>query len=153
MSHSSVYLPMRRLIWIAPLTVFVSVAAVLFVRVIAVAVLHPAPTFAPLGLWPPIFDTAVLVTWAVIVFAGMVRFASDPLRKFKIVSVCVLVFSFVPDITLAMWHWFGGTWTYAFALMTMHVAAWAVCVTVLIRLGPIDVAQLHNAERSTEGRL
>ena len=100
-----------------------------------------------------IFDTAVLVTWAVIVFAGMVRFASDLLRKFKIVSLCVLVLSFLPDIALGQRHWFGATWTYAFVLMAMHVAAWAACVTVLIRLGPIDVAQLHNAERSTEGRL
>jgi hypothetical protein len=43
----------------------------------------------------------------------------------------VLIVSFVPDIALAVLHWFGGGWPEALALMVMHVAVWAICVTLL----------------------
>jgi hypothetical protein len=42
----------------------------------------------------PVVDTAALVTWAVLVFAAMLRFVCDPIRRFKSVSVVVLLLSF-----------------------------------------------------------
>jgi len=45
-----------------------------------------------------------------------------------------LLLSFLPDIGLAKSHLFGATWPYAFALMAMHIPAWAVCVTMLPNL-------------------
>jgi hypothetical protein len=145
--HSPVYLSIRRLMWLGPLTVIVSIAAVLLVRVVAVAVLRPAPAFMPLRILPPILDTAVLVIWAVLVFAAMTRFVSDPLRKFKTVALAVLLLSFLPDIALAKLRLFGATWTYAAALMVMHVAAWATCVTTLTRLGPVHTVPSHMLEQ------
>lgn len=125
---------LRRLIWVGPLTVVMSIAAVLLVWVMTVALLHPEPKFLPLALLPPIFDTAFLVTWAVLVFAGFVRFTSNPIRKFKITAAIVLLLSFLPDLALGRSHLFGATWPYVYALMSMHVAAWAVCVPMLTRL-------------------
>jgi hypothetical protein len=127
-------LSIRRLLWLGPLTVFASIAVVLLIRVVAVAVLHPAPTFMPLRVLPPILDTAVLVIWAVIVFVALDRFTSDPTHKFKSIARGVLLLSFVPDIALAKWQLWGATWTYVVVLMLMHVGAWAACVTVLTRL-------------------
>jgi hypothetical protein len=143
-----VYLSLRRFLWLGPLTVFLSIAAVLAVRGIAVSLLGPAPSFVPLRVLPPIVDTTALVTWAVIVFAGMVRYVSDPVRKFKTVALIVLLLSFLPDIALAKWRVWGATWTYSFALMMMHVAAWAACVTVLTRLGPVPSIPVTAKARS-----
>jgi hypothetical protein len=141
---SFVHLLMRRLIWLGPLTVFASTAVVFCVRLIVVAVLQPPSTFRPLGVLPPIVDTAALVTWAVLVFIGMVRFVHDPIHRFKTLSVVVLLLSFLPDIALVKWRVWNATWGYAFALMIMHVAAWGTCVTMLTRLGLHQIAPHDN---------
>jgi hypothetical protein len=137
---------MRRLIWLGPLTVFASTTAVFFVRLIVVAVLQPPLTFRPLGVLPPVADTAALVTWAVLVFAAMVRFVRNPIRKFKILSGVVLLLSFLPDVALVTWRVWGATWGYAFALMIMHVAAWGTCLTMLTRVGLHQIKLRDNTE-------
>jgi hypothetical protein len=148
---SFVHLLMRRLIWLGPFTVFASTAVVFFVRLIAVAVLQPPSTFRPLGVLPPVVDTAALVTWAVLVFAAMVRFVCDPIRRFKTLAVVVLLLSFLPDIALVKWRVWDATWGYAFALMIMHVAAGGTCVTLLIRLGLHQVAPRDNTGKLAKG--
>jgi hypothetical protein len=147
--YSPVYFSMRRLMWLGPLTVVASIAVVLLVRVVAIAVLRPAPTFMPLRILPPILDTAVLVIWAALVFATMLRFVSDPIRKFKATALVVLLLSFLPDIALAKLRLFGATWIEAVALMVMHVAAWSICVLLLTRLGPVHTVPSQDPESST----
>ena len=109
-------------------------AVVLCVRVVAVSILHPAPRFQPLQWAPPIIDTVILVTGAVLVFNVVATMSSNPIRTFRIVAASVLLLSFVPDVLLATRHSFGGGWPEALALMSMHVAAWFVTVTMLIGL-------------------
>jgi hypothetical protein len=116
----------------------VSVAAVLVVRIVAVAMLHPARSFQPLLLPPPIIDTVILVSAAVLVFTFVATMASNPIRTFRLVAAVVLLLSFVPDVLLATWHSFGGSWSEALALMSMHVVAWAVTVTMLIGLTTVQ---------------
>jgi hypothetical protein len=111
----------------------------------AVTLLHPEPKFLPLALLPPIVDTAFLVTWAVLIFGVFVRFTSNPIRKFKIIAAVVLLLSFLPDLALARSHWLGATWPYVFALMSMHVAAWAVCVLMLTKLTVVNSRQQDGA--------
>jgi hypothetical protein len=120
-----------RLVWVGPLTVLASVAAVLFVLVVAVALLHPPPEFTPLGWDSSSVMTIVFVTGTVLVFVLVARLASNPIRIYQIIAVVVLLFSFLPDISLARSQMPGANWPDALALMAMHVAAWAVCVTML----------------------
>ena len=138
-----------RLIWVGPLTVFASVAAVLVVRFFAVSLLDPEPAFGPLTLLPAIVDTAVLVTAAVLVFRRVVAgrglpgpllgligwqlFTLDPIRAYRILALRVLLVSFLPDIAIALMD--PPKWPYALVLAVMHVAAWAVCVSTLTTLG------------------
>jgi hypothetical protein len=129
---------LSRVLWAGPLTVLASVAAVLFVRVLAVALVHPARTFGPLLLPPPIIDTVILVTAAVIVFSFVATTSRNPVRTFRLVAAVALLISFVPDILLAVSHSYGGGWPEALALMVMHVVAWAVTVTLLIRLTAVE---------------
>jgi hypothetical protein len=118
--------------------ILASVAAVLCVRVVAVALLHPARSFQPL-LWPPpIIDTVIGVTAAVFVFSFVATRSSDPIRTFRSIAASVLLLSFVPPVLLAVWHSFGGSWPEALALMLMHVVAWAVTVTMLIGLTAVQ---------------
>ena len=50
------------------------------------------------------------------------------------VAAGVLLISFAPDVALATGQMHGAGWPEAFALMSMHVAVWAICVTILPRL-------------------
>ena len=145
-------LELGRLIWVGPLTVLSSIAAVLLVRFTAVALLHPEPTFMPLTMVPAIIDTAILSTFAVFVFyrvvsgrdlprmlmgvAGWRFFTLDPIRAYRLLAVRALLVSFAPDIAVAFWP--RVKWHYAFALAAMHIAAWAVCVQMLTKLTTKD---------------
>ena len=120
-----------RLLWVGPLTIAVSVAAVLFIRVVAVAFLKPDSSFLPLTAETPVVDTVISSACAVLVFRALGRYSLEPVREFHGLAWKVLVVSFGPDILLATQHWFGGGWPEAVALMFMHIAVWAICVTML----------------------
>lgn len=132
------YVVLGRLLWAGPLTVLASVGAVLVVRILAVAVLRPPPSFLPLLLPPPIIDTVALVTAAVFVFGMMATMAAHPVRTFRIIAAVVLGISFIPDVLLATRHSFGGGWPEAIALMLMHIVAWLVTVKMLIGLTTVS---------------
>lgn len=129
-------------------------AAVVCVRIVAVGILHPAPRFQPLQWLPPIIDTVVLVTGAVLVFNAVSMMSSNPTRTFRIVAASALLLSFVPDVFIGIRHPLGGGWPEALALMSMHVAAWFVTVTMLIRLTTVrtnpQTGLSHRQSDSTE---
>lgn len=134
MSQPVAYVQLNRLAWVGPLTIFASLGAVLVVRALSVALLHPPKSFTPLLLPPPIIDTVLLVTGALFVFTFVATMAVNPVRMFRRIAGTVLLVSFVPDILLAVLHSFGGGWPEAIALMSMHITAWAVTVTMLTGL-------------------
>jgi hypothetical protein len=78
-----------------------------------------------------------------LVFLANARSSLEPVRDYRALAAKVLVVSFIPDIALAVLHGFGGGWPEALALMVMHVAVWAICVTLLPALamtggGPVN---------------
>src|SRR5580692_10276903 len=79
------------------LTALASVAAVLLIRIVAVAILHPPASFLPLTWFPPIVDTAIGVWGAVFVFWKIGYYRADPIRTYRWVAALVLLISFVPD--------------------------------------------------------
>lgn len=125
-----------RLKWVWPVTVATSVAAVLLVRVAAVAILRPDPDFAPLGWIAPTADTVILVSIAVGVYAWLAGQMGDVVRNWRRIAFAALLISFLPDLGMAA----NAGWPNAIALMVMHVAAWAVCVTVMPRLTVVTIA-------------
>lgn len=116
------------------LTAAVSAGVVQIIRILAVAILHPSPRFLPLTLFPPILDTVIGVAGATFVFLRIAENAARPVRAFRIVAAAVLLVSFAPDVAIAIRHVPGAGWPEAFALMAMHVAVWAICITMLPRL-------------------
>ena len=125
----------RRILWAGPLTVFAAVVAVLIVRMAAVAVLElPEEGFQPLGWFFPIFDTVVLVTAAVLVFAAVARLSKSPVRTYWWIALAVLALSMIPDLQIHNRRPDFFTWPRTSVLMAMHVVAWWVTVTLLTRL-------------------
>ena len=132
--------PLSRILWVGPLTVLASIAAVEVVQLLAVALLSPPSRFAPLGRnlvqiqrlrggIEPIIFTAVLVSGAVLVLVIVGREAIHPLRTYRRIAFAVLLVSFVPDVAAAMSSAFG--WPLATVFMVMPVTAWVPCVTIL----------------------
>jgi len=130
MEEPAYYLKSPGVLRAAALTISAAVVAVLAVREVAVRVLHPDPAFTPLSLGSPIVATVVCTVMAIYVFVGLVSYP-NPVRTWRRVSAIVLILSFAPCLLVAISHIMGGGWPEAYALMTMHVAVWVVCVTLL----------------------
>ena len=81
----------------------------------------------------PTIVAAVLVSFAIVTFAIVTRQAIDPIRTFRRLALGTLLFSLVPDLLAWMTSLFG--WPLAAVYVAMHVAAWAMCVTILTHLG------------------
>ena len=113
-----------KLLWVGPLTVVLSLAAVFAVRVVAFAMLDLNPEYPPLTPFGLTLFTTVLVTLAVLVFAVVIWKAKTPIRTYRLIAVVALVLSCIPDLFLPGQPLPGATWTAAIVLMVMHVAAW-----------------------------
>jgi len=129
----------RRLLWVGPLTVVAAVVAVQIVRFIILAVLPQASNAMQLSVVGiSVVFTAVLVIGAVLVFALVARFATQPLALYQWIALIVLVLSFIPDAFLARSSMPGASWPNSIALMVLHVIAWGVTVWMLTNLTVAD---------------
>ena len=130
---------LRRLFWVGPAALCAAVLAVAIIQRIALAMIDslPAPFRFPMTSIEPLVLIALLVAGAVVVFAIVGDVALNPIRTFKRIALTVLLLSFIPNIFAAM-SWGAGSWQPAIALAVMHVAAWAVTVTMVTRLGTVQ---------------
>jgi hypothetical protein len=113
-------------------TLLASVIVVMCIRMIAIHTLNPDPDFQPFMVAPPIFDTVLFGAAAITVFFRMcLSSLDDPTIRYRSLAWKVLVVSFAPDAIVAVRHSWGGGWPEAGALMIMHIAVWALCVTML----------------------
>jgi hypothetical protein len=124
---------LRRLFWVGPVAVAVAVVAVKLLQIIAVGLLNP-PEGSLLRSQEPAGFTAVLVALAVIVFAIVASEAANPIRTYRRIALVALVLSCVPDVALGFGLIRGEGWTLAIVFILMHIAAWAVTVSMLARL-------------------
>ena len=79
----------------------VSVVAVLVVQFLAIALWPEIALFAPLDSYiRSVIFTLVPVAGATVLFAWLVKRTANPVKTFIIISVVVLVISFIPDYIL-----------------------------------------------------
>ncbi len=123
----------ERLLWAGPVTVVTSIAAVLAARLLVIRIPGVRSDSVSLGWIAPTADTAILVTLAVIVFAGITASADQPVRTFRRVAFGALLVSFLPLLIVGRRAPFGNDAT-AVALAILHVAAYVPCVTLLPKL-------------------
>jgi len=131
---------LKRLVWLGPATIALSIVAVFVVQQMALLWFAPLPReYAMLRSLEPFVLTACFVSAAVIVFVVIAREAVDPVRTYRRVALSALVISFVPDLILGYTSRPApatSLWPIALVFMVMHVVAWAVTVTLLTRRWP-----------------
>jgi hypothetical protein len=128
-AHEAGIVATERLLWVWPLTVLTSIAAVLLVRLFVIRIPGVRGDSTPFGLIAPTVDTTILVSLAVLVFAAISAASDYPVRTFRRVAFGALLVSFGP-LLVALPPMLGGP-PAAFALMMMHIAAYIPCVTLL----------------------
>ena len=126
---------LRRLWWVGPLTIAVSIVAVMIVQWSALK-LFASPSSSPLVGSEPVLFTGVLVTGAVVVFVAVASEASRPLRTFRRIAFATMLISLIPDVMVGFSSVKWASWSLAITFMVMHIVAWAVTVTMLTRLAP-----------------
>ena len=128
----------RRLRWVGPLTIIVSLIANLLLRVIGIAIFRLSPKFAPLGIGPVVFWSVVTGIGAVLVFALVGRFKENPIPTFLIIAFSVYLATFYPDYLVLFSNppVFPGTNFYSVAtLLSMHVIEAAIMMCMLTVMG------------------
>jgi len=116
---------MWRLLWVGPLTVIISLAAVLIVRIAAFASVELNGDYPPLTPTGITIFTTFFVSLAVLVFAIVIKVSPTPITTYRRIALVALVLSFIPDLFLPGQEGQpGATWAAAIVLMIMHVAAW-----------------------------
>jgi hypothetical protein len=111
-------------------TAAASVAAVLIVQMIAMAIWPDVALFRPLDSLPrtAVF-TAVPAAGATAVFAWLARRKADPTHSFLKIAAVVLIVSIIPDYLLPVEH---KTLLASTVTAFLHVVAAAVTVSVLV---------------------
>jgi hypothetical protein len=129
-----------RIWWVGPTTIAAGVLVVVAIQRLLAALLGPLPKgLGPLDSIEPAVVGTVCITAAVLVFVAVVREASRPVRTYRRIAFGVLLLSFLPDLILGATAAPGiNLWPIAGIFDVMHVAAWAVTVTLLTKLTVVD---------------
>ncbi len=112
-------------------TIVAAVVANIIVYFIGSAIISYNPEFIVLSnVSPAILFTVVPAIVAVVLYALLMRFTSDPARIFTIIAAVVLVLSLIPDFAYIPTVP-GASTAQAIMLAIMHVVAAVVIVTML----------------------
>jgi hypothetical protein len=112
-------------------TVIAAVLANLLVYLIGSVVVGYDPQFVVLAnASGTILFTVVPAIVAVLLYAALIRFTSNPARIFTNIAIVVLILSLIPDLTYIP-SVPGATTGQTAILMVMHVVAAAVIVSIL----------------------
>jgi uncharacterized protein DUF6069 len=117
-------------------TVIAAIAANVLVYAIGSVVIGYDPLFVVLArVDATILFTVVPAIVAVLLYAGLLRFARDPARVFTIIATVVLLVSVIPDVTYIP-SVPGASPGQTAVLIVMHIVAAVVIVTMLTRFTP-----------------
>jgi len=117
-------------------TIVAAVLANVLVYYIGGALVAYDPQFLPLAsVGGAVIFTVFPAIIAVVIYAILLRFTSNPARIFTIIAAVVLVISLIPDLTYIPTVP-GATGAQTAILLLMHLAAAAVIVGLLTRSRP-----------------
>ncbi|HYI22880.1 MAG TPA: DUF6069 family protein [Candidatus Limnocylindrales bacterium] len=127
-----------RLVLAGTLATLLAVAANVILSIVLRAAVDPSGIFQPLNVGSVALLTAFGAIAATFVYEYIVARSEDPRGRFIRVAVIALLLSFVPDLALLAGVGPGQNADVprVLALMSMHVVAAVIIVSVLITLGP-----------------
>lgn len=93
--------------------------------------------FQPFVFLRYLLFTVIGVIGAAVVYWILGRLNGDPVKRFNIIALIVLVLSFIPDILMLSSDFMpGATMAGVMALMLMHVVTAVACIVLFPRLAP-----------------
>lgn len=111
-------------------TALFSILSVLVIQAIALAIWPEVALFKPLDSYPrSALFTLVPAIGATAVFAWMVKYQSQPVKKFVILSGILLLLSFIPDYALPLEN---KTFLSSSVAAFMHLSAGIVTVATIV---------------------
>lgn len=120
---------------VGALTLGVAVVMNTLVALAAQALFTVAPVFSPLQIMSVVPTTVVAVVGALAVLAVVRQRSPRPVRLYRIIAVCALSLSLIPDALLLIMGWFpGATLPAVGTLMLMHVATALLCMSMAPRM-------------------
>ncbi len=127
-----------RLVLAGTLATLLAVVANVILSIVLRSAVDPSAIFQPLNVGSVAFLTAFGAIAATFVYEYIVARSENPQRRFIRVAVIALLLSFVPDLALLAGVGPGQNADIprVLALMTMHVVAAVIIVTVLVTIGP-----------------
>ncbi|MFH5844234.1 DUF6069 family protein [Haladaptatus sp. CMAA 1909] len=132
------------------LAVLISIIVNAIIRVIAYQFIAIPADFWPLGWGAVITSTAVTTIGATVVYWASTRFSQRPNRTFVIISVLVLLLSFVSFIMPPPVLEEAATSVHL-VLAGMHMSVAVICVSVLTRITDTTVVpDIHDTDTSSE---
>jgi hypothetical protein len=110
----------------------VSAVATVIVQAIAIAIWPEIALFEPLGSYiRVVIFTVIPVAIATVLFAWLVNHTAQPVKTFIIISVVVLIISFIPDYIVPLPH---KTFLASTVTAFLHVVV-AVCTVPILVMG------------------
>lgn len=130
------HVALHKLIWVGPLTIVATIIANLILRTIAVSILGIPETFQYLQAPYIIGSTIFFVLLALLVFVLVNRFASHPIRFYRILAFVVLCVSFLSPLMalIGLFPAPGMTLSIFWTMIAMHSVSAAIVVGLLTTL-------------------
>lgn len=128
---------LKKLWWVAPLSIVATILANLVTLFILDVIFQLDDAFPPFQPIPIIIVTIMYLIVAILAYILVARFSSNPVRLYNIIALIALIVSFIPNIGLMLNPSgvpFTGTPFDFGILMIFHVVAWAVFVQLVTRL-------------------
>jgi hypothetical protein len=127
-----------RLVLAGTLATLLAVTANVVLSIVLRSAVDPSGDFPPLNIASGAFLTAFGASAATFVYEYILARSDDPRKRFIRVATVALVLSFVPDLALLAGVGPGENATIerVLALMSMHVVAAVIIVSVLVTIGP-----------------
>jgi Family of unknown function (DUF6069) len=121
---------LRRLWWIAPLTIVLAALANLMISFLGVSFFGVPSTFPLLQPGPVIASTVVFLLLATVAFIVIGRFSRHPIRVYRLVALVAVVLSFLNPIA-ALAGWFpapGMNLNIFWTMIAMHIISAIITV-------------------------
>ncbi len=128
----------RRLLWVGPLAIVISLVVNLIIRAIALGVYKLSPAFSPMGIGPVAFWSIATGIGATLVFWLVGRYAHNPIPVFLIIAIIVYLATFYPDFYILFRNppAFPDTSIATVGtLLLMHLVEAMITICILIMLG------------------
>ncbi len=130
------HVALRKLIWVGPLTIFITIIADLLIRTIAVAFFGVAETFLDFQAPMIIGGIIVYLLLALIAFVLVSRFARRPIRSYCILAFVALCISFLTPVMALVGRLPapGMNLTIFWTMIVMHIVSAIIVVGLLTTL-------------------